>query len=150
VVKKLGFVFFPCFPLSLQIRVLLHETVATEKQACIFLNYELSIQTGKIAQRYVEIGGTCNYFGKPHVQHFKACLRELGLEPGKVAHVGDSLHHDVAGANAAGISSVFITAGIHHDDLNCCMGEVPTEETLKAFFDREGHVPTYVAPLLKF
>jgi len=30
---------------------------------------------------------------------------------------GDSLEHDVAGANKAGISSVFIAGGIHAGDL---------------------------------
>ena len=35
----------------------------------------------------------------------------------RIAHVGDSLHHDVAGANSAGIDSIFIMGGIHSDEL---------------------------------
>jgi haloacid dehalogenase superfamily, subfamily IA, variant 1 with third motif having Dx(3-4)D or Dx(3-4)E len=105
---------------------------------------------GKIAQLYQEMGGSCEYFGKPHAQHFKACLRELGLEASKVAHVGDSLHHDIAGANDAGISSVFITGGIHSNELDASVGVIPSESALKDLFEREGHVPTFVAPLLKF
>ena len=34
-----------------------------------------------------------------------------------VAHVGDSLHHDVVGANAAGIDSIFVLGGIHAKEL---------------------------------
>lgn len=106
---------------------------------------------GKIAQKYEEMGGKCEYFGKPHSQHFKACLRELGLEANQVAHVGDSLHHDVAGANHAGIASVFITGGIHSDDLDSVgIGEVPSQDALEALFHKEGHMPNFVAPLLKF
>ncbi|KAL7528873.1 hypothetical protein ACHAXR_002682 [Thalassiosira sp. AJA248-18] len=39
-----------------------------------------------------------------------------------VLHVGDSLEHDVAGANAAGIDSVFVLGGIHAREL----GLIPT------------------------
>mmetsp|Transcript_538 Transcript_538/g.941 ORF Transcript_538/g.941 Transcript_538/m.941 type:complete len:310 (+) Transcript_538:91-1020(+) len=105
---------------------------------------------GKIALLYQGIGGSCEYFGKPHAQHFKACLRELGLDASRVAHVGDSLHHDIAGANDAGISSVFISGGIHMDDLDTNVGDIPSESALKELFEREGHVPTFVAPLLRF
>jgi ribonucleotide monophosphatase NagD (HAD superfamily) len=34
-----------------------------------------------------------------------------------VAHVGDSLEHDIVGANAAGIDSIFVIGGIHAKDL---------------------------------
>lgn len=107
---------------------------------------------GKIAQKYEAMGGDCTYFGKPHAEHFEACLRDLGLDPSKVAHVGDSLHHDIAGANDAGISSIFITGGIHCDDFDCdCkIGEMPPEDSLKQLFEKEKHTPTYVAPLFQF
>jgi len=61
---------------------------------------------GKIAERYAQKGGKTIYqFGKPNPRHFHACLDNLGIPfdetksiPG-VAHVGDSLEHDIAGAN---------------------------------------------------
>jgi FMN phosphatase YigB (HAD superfamily) len=34
-----------------------------------------------------------------------------------VLHVGDSLAHDVAGANRAGLDSLFVAAGIHSGEL---------------------------------
>jgi len=75
---------------------------------------------GKIAERYAQKGGIVHHFGKPSPRHFHACLDNLGIVfdanaksiPG-VAHVGDSLEHDVAGANAAGVDSVFVLGGIH-------------------------------------
>ena len=62
---------------------------------------------GKIAERYVKLGGTLECFGKPHPRHFHSCLDNLGVtfdannakQSSSVAHVGDSLEHDVAGAN---------------------------------------------------
>ena len=96
------------------------------------------------------MGGQCSYFGKPHVEHFKACLRELGLDASRVAHVGDSLHHDIAGANASGIPCVFITGGIHSTFFSSPVGEIPNDESLQKLFEEEGQTPTHVAPLFKF
>ena len=105
---------------------------------------------GKIAKRYEELGGDCTYFGKPHSPHFMACLRELRLDKDRVAHVGDSLHHDIAGANAAGIPSIFVTGGIHCNDLGKPNGELPDEDALEALFEKEGgHVPTHVVPMFR-
>lgn len=106
---------------------------------------------GKIALRYENLGGECKHFGKPHVEHFQACLRQLGMNPDQVAHIGDSLHHDIVGANAAGIASIFITSGIHCEDLCAETGSLPHETVLGNFFENEGNIfPTHVLPLLQF
>ena len=57
---------------------------------------------GILAQAYAEMGGAVTYFGKPYQPGFAACLSLLpsGTDPSRVLHVGDSLEHDVAGANA--------------------------------------------------
>ncbi|KAL7530208.1 hypothetical protein ACHAWF_003287, partial [Thalassiosira exigua] len=74
---------------------------------------------GKIARRYEGKGGTVHHFGKPDPRPFRACLANLGVteSTGRAAHVGDSLEHDVAGACAAGIDSVFVLGGIHAHEL---------------------------------
>jgi len=104
---------------------------------------------GKIAKRYEEMGGTVSYFGKPHVPHFEACIRDLGLPKDRVAHVGDSLHHDIAGANASGIPCVFVAGGVHREELGSHLGEVPDEAALEKLFEKHGEVPTHVVPMLK-
>lgn len=104
---------------------------------------------GKIVQRYQDFGATnVHSFGKPNVLHFEACLRDLGLTPNRVAHVGDSLHHDVAGANACGIDSIFVAGGVHNTELGP-VGSLPSEFALQQLFDKEGHVPTHVVPLFR-
>jgi putative hydrolase of the HAD superfamily len=45
---------------------------------------------------------------KPDPRIFEAALEALDAEPGQVWHVGDSLEYDVAGAQAAGVGSVWI------------------------------------------
>jgi ribonucleotide monophosphatase NagD (HAD superfamily) len=97
------------------------------------------------------MGGVCTTFGKPHEEHFNACLRELELDSNRVAHVGDSLHHDIAGANAAGISNIFITGGIHSEYFDYPVGDMPNKDDLNALFKEEGgNYPTHVAPMFKF
>jgi putative hydrolase of the HAD superfamily len=46
---------------------------------------------------------------KPHTGIYRYALAKAGLGVGETLFVGDSLHHDVAGANAAGMRSVRIT-----------------------------------------
>ena len=68
-----------------------------------------------------------------------------------MAHVGDSLHHDVAGANSAGIASVFITGGIHSIELGACeLGDLPDESKLNDLFEVHGQIPSHVLPLFRF
>lgn len=111
---------------------------------------------GTIAKRYQELGSGGNRsisvtsFGKPHKEHFEACVHALGLPKHKVIHIGDSLHHDIAGANAAGIASVLIMGGVHRDEVKCGLGELPSDEVLsKLFATHGGETPTYVVPMLQ-
>lgn len=77
---------------------------------------------GLLAARYRAMGATdIRMVGKPHQLIYAACREQLaaaGLPPSaRVAAVGDSLHHDVLGAAANGIDSVFICGGVHYREL---------------------------------
>lgn len=72
---------------------------------------------GVLAQRYASRGGTTHLFGKPHLPIFTAIQDALGCAPEKVLMVGDSLHHDIAGAQTAGWASLLIRGGIHAPDI---------------------------------
>lgn len=115
---------------------------------------------GAMARLYEKIGGTCLYFGKPNVAHFEACIQKLNLPRDKVVHVGDSLHHDIKGANDANIDSVFVTNGVHRDELYNNDSNTddnidstttnPSMEALQTLFDTEGgYTPTHVVPMFR-
>ena len=105
---------------------------------------------GKILQRYeTKFNGKVISFGKPHVEHFEACLRELNLPRERVVHVGDSLHHDIQGANDTKIDSIFVVGGIHREELNVDLGKVPTKETLDTLFTKYQQIPTHVVPMFR-
>lgn len=104
---------------------------------------------GKISDRYQDMGSPVVAFGKPHVPHFEACLRELGLPRDRVCHVGDSLLHDIKGANDTGIDSVFVAGGIHRKELGSKkLGELPDQDNLEELFKKHSQTPTHVVPLL--
>ncbi|CAB9515031.1 Inherit from COG: Hydrolase [Seminavis robusta] len=104
---------------------------------------------GKLAKKYEELGGSCTSFGKPHAAHFEACVREIGLPKDKVVHVGDSLHHDIAGANAAGIASVFVVGGVHREEVGSKLGEMPPRDKLDELFAQHSQTPTHVVPMFR-
>lgn len=69
---------------------------------------------GALAKRYEALGGTVRWLGKPYPEMFRACLTMIRACGGHAtAVIGDSLDHDVAGGQAAGLSTVFLTGGIH-------------------------------------
>ena len=68
---------------------------------------------GALAVRYRDMGGAVHLFGKPHLPIFSAMQAALGCAPDRILMVGDSLHHDIHGANDAGWASLLIRAGVH-------------------------------------
>lgn len=75
---------------------------------------ELVVAPGTVAAMYEAMGCRVLYVGKPHAPIYGACMDALeGLEPSEIVAIGDSLEHDIKGANDIGIASCFLTGGIH-------------------------------------
>lgn len=55
--------------------------------------------------------------GKPDPIIYRLALDDLALQINDIIAVGDSLEHDVAGAHAQAIDSLFIAGGIHAQDF---------------------------------
>jgi HAD superfamily hydrolase (TIGR01459 family) len=68
---------------------------------------------GRIAELYQGFGGTVTWVGKPYPEVYVAALAALDHPaPERVACIGDSVEHDVAGAHAAGCAGWLVHAGI--------------------------------------
>jgi len=65
---------------------------------------------GLLVDAYARMGGDARWMGKPHKAVFEMAGEMLG---GKLLMVGDSLRTDIAGAQGAGLDTVFIRSGIH-------------------------------------
>ena len=70
-----------------------------------------------------------------------------GVDASNSIAVGDSLHHDIKGANASGIESAFITCGIHATELGLSVfGEVADVSAVHALASKHDAYPSYVLP----
>lgn len=79
---------------------------------------------GALAQAYEALGGKTVMAGKPHPPIYGAALREavacrgVEVERTRVLAIGDGLRTDVAGASGQAIDMLFITSGIHRNELH--------------------------------
>ncbi|MBL0319129.1 MAG: TIGR01459 family HAD-type hydrolase [Alphaproteobacteria bacterium] len=84
---------------------------------------------GVIAQSYESMGGQVEYFGKPFKQVYQRCFDILNVSPQKIAAIGDSLSHDIRGANNVGVDSYLVLQGIHGNELGFTHGR-PVDKML--------------------
>ena len=92
-----------------------------------------SFGSGQIAETYAALGGEVIWIGKPYLEIYRMALDMLGQKSTvRVAGVGDSVEHDIAGAKAAGCDAWLVRAGIIADW---------EDSAIEAEFDRWKVVP---------
>ena len=78
---------------------------------------------GAIADLYKSLGGEVLYAGKPHRPIYDLALSRVGALRGStpplknVLAIGDSIRTDLLGATGMGLDCLFVTAGIHAEEL---------------------------------
>ncbi len=71
---------------------------------------------GTIADLYEHMGGKVVILGKPSKEIYEESFKIIqSLNKSKIVAIGDSLDHDILGANNFNIDSVLISTGIHKD-----------------------------------
>ncbi|HJR83083.1 MAG TPA: TIGR01459 family HAD-type hydrolase [Sphingomicrobium sp.] len=69
---------------------------------------------GALADRYVELGGCVEFYGKPYPAIYHHALALAGNPPAsEVLAIGDGLQTDILGAARMGFDAVFVTGGIN-------------------------------------
>jgi len=100
---------------------------------------------------YEHKGGEVRWHGKPHPEVYRSCFELLhGIAPSRIAAIGDSLRTDVAGAQAAGIDSIFVAGGIHGEELRVDSEGRMDAEAYAAFIDAAEWKPTAVLPFMRW
>lgn len=103
---------------------------------------------GAIADNYAALGGDVLYAGKPYRPIYEMSLRKaeaVRVHPGRpprVIAIGDSVRTDLKGAAAFGIDCLFVTAGIHAEELGG--RDNPDLAVLARIFDGAGVAPRAV------
>lgn len=107
---------------------------------------------GLIGRRYEALGGRVEYVGKPYRSVYEVCFSiaaaQLGkeLDMSRVCGVGDSLEHDIEGANRMGIASVWTANGVHCKEMGILVegsNELAAPEVLEATLNKYGATPTH-------
>ena len=103
---------------------------------------------GAIADLYATMGGEVLYAGKPYRPIYDMALAKAGAAAGRkvpasrVLAIGDSVRTDLKGAHAIGVDFLFVTSGIHAEELGG--RERPDREALAAAFAAAGEMPKAV------
>jgi HAD superfamily hydrolase (TIGR01459 family) len=91
---------------------------------------------GRIAEIYEELGGVVTWVGKPFPEIYRAAAELSHVQnPRDVLCVGDSVEHDIAGANRFGAFAALVRTGI--------LAGLSDKE-LAAEIGRHGALPDYV------
>jgi HAD superfamily hydrolase (TIGR01459 family) len=102
---------------------------------------------GAIADLYGTLGGAVIYAGKPYRPIYdlaldrSAALRGERTDLKRVLAIGDSVRTDFKGALGLGIDCLFVTAGIHAEEVG---REAPDMKALGAIFAATGELPKAV------
>jgi HAD superfamily hydrolase (TIGR01459 family) len=103
---------------------------------------------GALADLYAELGGEVLYAGKPHrpiydqALAFAESVRGPPVDLARVLAIGDSIRTDLTGAAALGARFLFVTAGIHAEELGS--RENPDPNALRTIFASAGAMPDAV------
>ena len=97
----------------------------------------LTLEPGAYAQQISRATGIIpQFFGKPHGNAYDAALAPLaGIDRARIAMVGDTLHTDILGGAAAGLSTVLIT------DHGLFRGR-----DVQPYIARSGIIPDWIIP----
>ena len=103
---------------------------------------------GAVADLYAGMGGEVVYAGKPYRPIYEMALTKAEtaagrkVAPKRVLAIGDSIRTDLAGASGFGVDFLFITSGIHAEELGG--RERPDGKALTATFAAAGEMPKAV------
>jgi HAD superfamily hydrolase (TIGR01459 family) len=103
---------------------------------------------GALADMYRTMGGDVLYAGKPYKPIYDMSLAKAATAAGKtvplerVLAIGDSVRTDLTGARTAGIDFLFVTSGIHAEELGG--RDEPDADSLKKIFTAAGDMPKAV------
>ena len=103
---------------------------------------------GSIADLYATMGGEVLYAGKPYRPIYAMALARAEaaasgkIPPKRVLAIGDSIRTDLRGAHTIGVDFLFVTSGIHAEELGG--RERPDRTALNATFTAAGERPKAV------
>ena len=108
----------------------------------------LIICMGTIAELYKDFGGQVFIMGKPNISIYQEATKHIkDINKSKILAVGDSIFHDIKGANAFEIDSLLITSGIHKLYFDA---QSPKWDSNSNVMKKNNIMPTYLSFKFQF
>jgi HAD superfamily hydrolase (TIGR01459 family) len=114
----------------------------------VHVGEELFYCAGALAERYSARGGKVLQAGKPfpriYAEAFElaASLRAEPLARSRILAIGDAMHTDIKGAHNEKLDALFVTSGIHRDELQGAMeGDELDAAAVRQFAEDLGFAP---------
>jgi HAD superfamily hydrolase (TIGR01459 family) len=96
---------------------------------------------GRIADLYGELGGGVIWVGKPHLPIYRDAAASIGVaDPTRILCVGDSVEHDVVGAQRFGARAALVRTGV--------LAQL-TERDLASEFEKHRATPEFIVDDLR-
>ena len=100
------------------------EFISANPDLLVHVGEKMLYCSGAIAQRYEGIGGRVIQAGKPYAPIYDRALilaqallgRDVDMQ--RVLAIGDAMRTDVKGACDFGVDALFVTSGVHRDELH--------------------------------
>ena len=100
------------------------EFISANPDLIVHVGDKLQYCPGAIAQRYEDLGGRVIQAGKPYAPIYDRALilaqallgRDVDMQ--RVLAIGDAMRTDVKGACDFGVDALFVTSGVHRDELH--------------------------------
>lgn len=110
--------------------------VCTNPDLIVHRGNKEELCAGSVAKIFEELGGKVSYFGKPHPDVYNLCFSNNE----KALAIGDNLRTDIRGANNLNLDCIFITDGVHREELikNTNLNDLSKKYNVKIdFFQKE-------------
>ena len=103
---------------------------------------------GTISELYKNMGGKVFTLGKPNAEIYNVGLKKINTNKARILAIGDSIYHDILGANKFKIDSLLITStGIHSGIFD---KKNPDWECISNNFKNNDIKPTFICSELIF
>ena len=128
--------------------------VCVNPDLAVHVGADLLPCAGAVATLYEQMGGNVFWAGKPHPIAYETARamaeerRGAAVPTARILGIGDSIRTDLAAARNSGVDALFITSGIHRDEL--MDGSDIGTDNLARLFEREAPAAVAAAAALRW
>ncbi len=127
--------------------------ISANPDLIVHVGERLMYCAGALAQAYEQRGGRVFQAGKPHAPIYERALElarkarpGVEIDKSRVLAIGDAMRTDIRGACDFGVDALFVTSGIHRDELH--PDSALDEAAFKQFIADADITPTAAMPAL--